>query len=318
MKYLKKFQTHSEYQAHKSGNNFKRPTVSYCEVQDEIHYDPTERVLYDFNKDGKLDSEDISYFTNYRLTEENPNNISTETFDVNKDGIVNIYDVTAYIDKLYDISTLNNNHDYVDLDLPSGTLWAKRNIGAKDVTDYGLYFAWGETLGYDNGTEHSFNGSNYKYGDGSANLTGSKMTKYNSSDDLTVLKDEDDAARMYLGGKWHMPTEAQVQELLNNQYVTRTAAAVEVDGVEVNGILFTSVSNNKTLFIPAAGAYDGSTNNYVGTHITFLTNEKSSYDGTYGKTDCKYFDGNFNTSNFQVSSVPRWYGIPVRAVVAEQ
>jgi hypothetical protein len=34
------------------------------------------------------------------------------------------------------------------LGLPSGTLWAKMNVGASTETDTGLYFAWGETQGY--------------------------------------------------------------------------------------------------------------------------------------------------------------------------
>ena len=36
-------------------------------------------------------------------------------------------------------------HYYVDLGLPSGTLWATCNVGAVNPTDYGDYFAWGET-----------------------------------------------------------------------------------------------------------------------------------------------------------------------------
>lgn len=45
-----------------------------------------------------------------------------------------------------------NGHAYVDLGLPSGTLWATMNVGANSPTDYGLYFAWGETQGYTSGT----------------------------------------------------------------------------------------------------------------------------------------------------------------------
>lgn len=42
---------------------------------------------------------------------------------------------------------LNNGHEYVDLGLPSGTLWATMNVGATSPEDYGDYFAWGETEG---------------------------------------------------------------------------------------------------------------------------------------------------------------------------
>lgn len=38
-----------------------------------------------------------------------------------------------------------NNHEYVDLGLPSGTLWATCNVGASTPESYGLAFAWGET-----------------------------------------------------------------------------------------------------------------------------------------------------------------------------
>lgn len=37
-----------------------------------------------------------------------------------------------------------NGHEYVDLGLPSGTLWATCNVGANKPEEYGDYFAWGE------------------------------------------------------------------------------------------------------------------------------------------------------------------------------
>ena len=40
---------------------------------------------------------------------------------------------------------IDNGHEYVDLGLPSGTLWATCNVGAKTPEGYGSYFAWGET-----------------------------------------------------------------------------------------------------------------------------------------------------------------------------
>ena len=35
------------------------------------------------------------------------------------------------------------DHDYVDLGLPSGTLWATYNVGATKPEEFGDYFAWG-------------------------------------------------------------------------------------------------------------------------------------------------------------------------------
>lgn len=144
-----------------------------------------------------------------------------------------------------------NGHAYVDLGLPSGTKWAKMNVGASSETDAGLYFAWGETEGYTAsqvGTDKQFNWSDYKYGTSSSNLT-----KYNASDNKTHLELTDDAAAANMGGDWHMPTKEQCEELLNTTYVTN-AWVTDYQGSGVNGRLFTSVSNGNTMFVPAAGS----------------------------------------------------------------
>ena len=65
-------------------------------------------------------------------------------------------------------------HDYVDLGLPSGILWATCNVGAFTPEDYGDYFAWGETQPKD-----MYNWSTYQYCNGS----GTTFTKYCSNSD---------------------------------------------------------------------------------------------------------------------------------------
>ena len=52
-------------------------------------------------------------------------------------------------------------HEYVDLGLPSGTLWATCNIGATTPEGYGDYFAWGETK-----AKSVYNWEKYKYAKG--------------------------------------------------------------------------------------------------------------------------------------------------------
>lgn len=148
-----------------------------------------------------------------------------------------------------------NGHAYVDLGLPSGTLWATMNVGANNETDYGLYFAWGETQGYTasqvgNGEgQKTFSWSDYKF---NPSGDGSTFTKYTASDGKKVLELEDDAANVNWGGDWHMPTETQYNELLNTKYTTKEWIT-DYQGSGVNGYLFTSISNGNTLFIPAAG-----------------------------------------------------------------
>ena len=143
-------------------------------------------------------------------------------------------------------------YEYVDLGLPSGTLWAKMNVGATSETDPGLYFAWGETEGYTAeqvGVDKQFTWADYKF---NPSGDGSTFTKYNSTDGKTVLDAEDDAAVVNMGGEWHMPTQDQCEELLNTEYVTNEWIE-NYNGSGMNGCLFTSVSNGNTLFIPAAG-----------------------------------------------------------------
>ena len=148
----------------------------------------------------------------------------------------------------------NNGFEYVDLGLPSGTKWATMNVGASKPSDAGLYFQWGDTVGYtaeqvgtgDGQKKFDSDWNDYKWGK-SPNFT--KYTTTGATLDL-----EDDAAHVHMGGSWHMPTPDQIQELLNNTTNTWTTQ----DGV--NGRLFTSKKDpSKSIFIPAAGfAWDGS------------------------------------------------------------
>ena len=61
-------------------------------------------------------------------------------------------------------SGFSNGHPYVDLGLPSGTLWATMNVGATSETDYGYFFQWGETEPHDANTPYDY--LHYKYGNG--------------------------------------------------------------------------------------------------------------------------------------------------------
>lgn len=146
----------------------------------------------------------------------------------------------------------NDNHDYVDLGLPSGLLWATCNVGANTPEEYGDYFAWGETQ-----PKSAYNWSTYQYCmDGNNTM----LTKYCNdasygyngfTDNLTTLLPEDDAAAANWGGGWRMPTIEEWQELVQN--TTLTWVTVN----NVNGRLFTA-SNGNSLFLPAAGYHYGS------------------------------------------------------------
>ena len=139
-----------------------------------------------------------------------------------------------------------NGHEYVDLGLPSGTLWATCNVGADNPEDYGDYFAWGETE-----PKTIYNWTTYKWCNGNDD----QLTKYcNSSrygyngftDNLTTLGPGDDAATANWGSGWHIPTEEQWEELYQNT----TSSWITRNGVK--GRVFTA-SNGNSIFLPAAG-----------------------------------------------------------------
>ena len=145
-----------------------------------------------------------------------------------------------------------NGHDYVDLGLPSGTLWATMNIGATSPEQYGDYFAWGETT-----PKGSYSWNNYKYGNAPIALikycNNSAYGKDEYTDNFTELELGDDAARVNWGGDWRMPTKAQVQELIDN---TTSAWTNDFNNTGISGVTFISKTNNNTMFIPAAGYFE--------------------------------------------------------------
>ena len=143
----------------------------------------------------------------------------------------------------------HNGFEYVDLGLPSGTRWARCNVGANSETDYGLYFAFGETNGYNRFTngDRTFDRRNYKFSNKSFIYN---FTKYNNTDEKKVLDLCDDAAHIHMCGKWHMPTDEQIRELIKN---TENIWVTDYNHSGVNGRLFTSKINDEKIFFPACG-----------------------------------------------------------------
>ncbi|MBQ7424154.1 MAG: hypothetical protein IJV19_05385 [Prevotella sp.] len=150
---------------------------------------------------------------------------------------------------------LIDGHEGVDLGLPSGTIWATTNVGATKAEDYGLYFAWGETIGHSLNANNCFEWENYKWCNGNSSFI--QLTKYcnisgyGTIDNKTILDLEDDAAYVNWGDKWHMPTIEQVEELIRNT----TQEWITIS--DVYGAKFTSKTNGKSIFLPAAGYGEG-------------------------------------------------------------
>ena len=202
--------------------------------------------------------------------------------------------ITATADMtLYAQWTLNNplnGHEWVDLGLPSGTRWATCNVGASAPSAYGDYYAWGETT-----PKETYNWDTYRYYDGS------NLTKYTGSDNLTTLEASDDAATANWGSGWRMPTQTEMQELIDNCTVTWTTQ----NGV--NGRLFTG-SNGNSIFLPAAGYRNGS--ELIGAGPGGFSWSSSLYsDYTDDPWGLYFYSGNYGMNDYY-----RLYGFTVRAV----
>ena len=141
--------------------------------------------------------------------------------------------MAASVSQLNTLIPSGGVYEAVDLGLPSGTKWARFNIGATSETDYGDLFAWGATKPYIVGRDNTNNYSSSK-----ANTIQHDLLPY------------EDVATVQWGKGWKMPTKAQFDELLANTTDEWTA----ISGI--NGRKFTA-SNGNYIFFPAAGYVNG-------------------------------------------------------------
>jgi len=215
----------------------------------------------------------------------------------------------------YNPSTPTPSHDYVEI---GGIKWATMNVGATGVTDYGLYFQWGDTQGYTaeqvgigEGKKY-FSWVSYKYGNGSstAGKDGENLIKYNKTDGLTALTSDDDAVIVNWGSGWRMPTSAEYQTLGT---ATTSAWTADYQGSGVSGLVCTDkTDSSKVLFFPAAGyCYDANIEKIGNLGCYFSSSlHSSSREDALG----------LNFSNWRATwndLISRRMGCPIRAILDE-
>ena len=153
-----------------------------------------------------------------------------------------------------------NGHEWVDLGL--SVLWATCNVGASSPSEYGNYYAWGETK------------------------TKSSYTEDNSRTYEVVIGDISgypsyDAATANWGEGWRMPTKGECEELIDKCDWQWTELDGR-DGYKVTG------PNGNSIFLPAAGWRDKSYNNY---HEGYY-NSSTPYVSGLRTASILYFDSN--------------------------
>lgn len=216
----------------------------------------------------------------------------------------------------------NTKYDFVDLGLPSGLKWAAWNVGATKPEESGLYFAWGEDKGYvvtrgelqdesqglytavitnADGTEttktFASDYSDYEHYENGA------YTKYNDTDGLTTLENEDDGC--YLTEKaMRMPTYDDCVELVEN---TTSAWTENYNNSGINGLTLTSKTNGNSIFVPAVGCVDSGVLGVFGLHGYLWSSSLSS-------SDEQAFRFGGKSSALSIGGVSRFGAFPLRAV----
>lgn len=203
------------------------------------------------------------------------------------------------------------SHDFVEI---GGVKWATMNVGANSITDYGLYFQWGDTQGYTASQCGSGEGQkyfyweDYKYGNGTSSPGESDMTKYNSTDGKTVLDASDDAAIANWGSSWRMPTADEYDALFN---AVTTAWTADYQGSGVSGLVLTDkTDSSKVLFFPACGDCFKDSARSVGSYGRYWS---SSLRSSSVKRACNLGFGDSSVS--WKSDSLRYNGFTVRGVV---
>lgn len=213
---------------------------------------------------------------------------------------------------------------YVDLGLPSGTMWATCNVGAAKPEALGDMYAYGETK-----TKKIFTDKNF-IGYGAYTLANPyHITSFKEEDEMysvafgqgiRKLKPEYDAARQNMGGEWSLPSRYQCNELRANCYTKY----VRVNGVE--GTLYTSLKNGKSIFIPYTSSHTIKGEKYSGGLAMYMTANSGRVKHMYVRwwgSSCTLNEMN-NTWAFQnntfmwnedaLGGTPTHMGLHIRAV----
>jgi len=200
-----------------------------------------------------------------------------------------------------------DGYTYVDLGLPSRTLWATYNVGGSKPKDYGKYYAWGETTPKD-----YYWDTTYKFFDGTYegwyryNKYTWFVAHHETVDGKFILDPEDDAATQNMSARWCMPTKKQCEELC--RYVKWTLVGTSyLEGKSVN--------NGYTIRFPLAG-WEYSTEPNTHMHARYWSSElmEANFDGTDYRA---YMMWSNNADAMEVVASMRIQGAPVRAVVKD-
>lgn len=201
------------------------------------------------------------------------------------------------------ISGVLDGHEYADLGLPSGTLWAICNLGASSSSEIGDYYAWGETE-----TKDRYIWETYKFFERLAsNINwGYYVTCHNIGKDICGT--EYDAARVHWGGAWRMPHYDEIKELRRTCW-WKLVTEGGVLGYRLYG------PNENSIFLPFTGYF--LENEVVHTHLgEYWCGTESIMSGAPEDANYTAFTFDFDTGGVNVAAASsKMCGVVIRPVI---
>ena len=228
------------------------------------------------------------------------------------------------------IDKLGGNYNYVDLGLPSGTLWCNKNLGAEDETDLGNYYQWGYAEPVKEGTRRLTYKDYTKFNPSRDNKT---YTKYDNEKIHYQLDNSDDAAYQETGGFFRIPTPEQWKELLKYCRWEVEDMYDEKLNKDIKVYVITSKrrGNNNFIYLPMCRMIDDGFYsadfvdwNFYGFYWTSDSNSRLRYERVIGlDPHCRAlgfmwgFDEHNSYYKHQpcIHDYPRWLGFQIRPVM---
>lgn len=214
------------------------------------------------------------------------------------------------------LSFRSKDYEYTatPVDLGLSVKWASCDLGSVNPSERGPYYAWGETESKDN-----FDWNSYRWSRGNSYY----VSKYCNNptyganrlnDGKLILDSSDDAASVRLKGTWHIPTQAEWNELMSNCAWVWTTLELGSGMSRVSGYRVTSKKTGNSIFLPASGwyAYDEEEKKqvlyYVGEKLRY---QSSSLDEDYPISNCSFYG---SESGYGWNNYYRSAGVTVRPV----